>query len=68
MINQTEALTSIDVNSGRSKDIQSIDETANRINLEAAHHIIQQIKLRNISGFNSNRFHRYAFTRQSRHN
>lgn len=50
VINQTEALTSIDVNSGRSKGDSSIDETANRINLEAAHHIIQQIKLRNISG------------------
>lgn len=50
VINQTEALTSIDVNSGRSTGNYSVEETAKLNNLEAAHEAVKQIKLRNISG------------------
>lgn len=50
VITQSEALTSIDVNSGRSKSDHSVEETASRINVEAAHEIVKQIKLRNLSG------------------
>ncbi len=50
VINQTEALTSIDVNSGRAKSEDSVEDTAVKINLEAAHEVVKQIKLRNISG------------------
>lgn len=50
VINQTEALTSIDVNSGRSTGNSSIEETAKLNNLEAAREAVKQIKLRNISG------------------
>ncbi len=50
VINQTEALTSIDVNSGRSTGNYSVEETAKLNNLEAAHEAAKQIKLRNISG------------------
>ncbi len=50
VINQTEALTSIDVNSGRSTGNSSIEETAKLNNLEAARESVKQIKLRNISG------------------
>ena len=50
VINQTEALTSIDVNSGRSTSNCSIEETAKLNNLEAAKEVVKQIKLRNISG------------------
>ena len=50
VINQTEALTSIDVNSGRSTGNNTLDETAKLNNLEAAREAVKQIKLRNISG------------------
>jgi ribonuclease E len=50
VINQTEALTSIDVNSGRSTGNYSIEETGKLNNLEAAREAVKQIKLRNISG------------------
>ena len=50
VINQVEALTSIDVNSGRAKSEDSIEDTASKINLEAAHEVVKQVKLRNISG------------------
>lgn len=50
VINQTEALTSIDVNSGRANSNYSIEETAKLNNMEAAREAVKQIKLRNISG------------------
>lgn len=50
VINTTEALTAIDVNSGRSKNERDIEETALRTNLEAAAEIGKQITLRDIAG------------------
>ena len=50
VINTTEALTAIDVNSGKSKNERDIEETALKTNLEAAVEIGRQIKLRDIAG------------------
>ncbi|MDR0942901.1 MAG: Rne/Rng family ribonuclease, partial [Holosporales bacterium] len=50
VINATEALTAIDVNSGRSKNERNIEDTALKTNLEAATEIARQIRLRDISG------------------
>jgi ribonuclease E len=50
VINPTEALTSIDVNSGKATNEKHIEETALRTNLEAAIQIAKQVKLRDISG------------------
>src|SRR5437763_4458633 len=50
VINQTEALVAIDVNSGRSTRERNIEETALRTNLEAAEEIARQLRLRDLSG------------------
>lgn len=50
VINTTEALTAIDVNSGKSKHERDIGGTALKTNLEAAVEIGRQIKLRDIAG------------------
>jgi ribonuclease E len=50
VIQQTEALVAIDVNSGRSTGESGIEETALKTNIEAAKEIARQIKLRNLSG------------------
>lgn len=50
IINQTEALVSIDVNSGRSTREHSIEDTAVQTNLEAAEEIARQLKLRDLAG------------------
>ena len=50
VINTTEALTAIDVNSGKSKHERDIEVTAFKTNLEAAKEIGRQIKLRDIGG------------------
>ena len=50
VINQTEALVSIDVNSGRSNRERHIKETALRTNLEAAQQIARQLRLRDLAG------------------
>nr|WP_064591259.1 Rne/Rng family ribonuclease [Orientia tsutsugamushi] len=50
VINPTEALIAIDVNSGKDTSEQNIEETAVKTNLEAAKEISHQIKLRNLSG------------------
>lgn len=50
VINSTEALTAIDVNSGKNKHANSIDTTALKTNLEATAQIARQIKLRDIAG------------------
>ncbi len=50
VINQTEALVSIDVNSGKSTREFSIEETALNTNLEAAEEIARQLKLRDLAG------------------
>jgi ribonuclease E len=50
VINQTEALVSIDVNSGRSTRERNIEETAVKTNLEAADEIARQLRLRDMGG------------------
>jgi len=46
----TEALTSIDINSGRSTSAKHIDDTALETNLEAAREIARQLRIRDIGG------------------
>ena len=50
VINPTEALISIDVNSGQSIKEANIEKTALKTNLEAAEEISRQIKIRDLSG------------------
>lgn len=50
VINQTEALVSIDVNSGRSTREHSIEDTALQTNLEAADEVARQLRLRDLAG------------------
>ena len=50
VINQTEALVAIDVNSGRSTRERHIEDTALRTNLEAADEIARQLRLRDLAG------------------
>ncbi len=50
VINPTEALVSIDINSGQSTKQTNIEKTALNTNLEAAEAIAHQIKLRDLSG------------------
>ncbi len=50
VINQTEALVAIDINSGKSTREFSIEETALNTNLEAADEIARQLKLRDLAG------------------
>jgi len=50
VINSTEALVAIDVNSGRSTGERNIEETATRTNLEAAREVARQLRLRDIAG------------------
>jgi ribonuclease E len=50
VINPTEALVSIDVNSGRATKERNIEETALKTNLEAAEEICRQLKLRDLAG------------------
>ncbi|MBS0640316.1 MAG: ribonuclease E/G, partial [Proteobacteria bacterium] len=50
VINQTEALVAIDVNSGRSTRERNVEETALRTNLEAADEAARQLRLRDLAG------------------
>ncbi|HEX7969798.1 MAG TPA: ribonuclease E/G, partial [Stellaceae bacterium] len=50
VINPTEALVAIDVNSGRSTKERNIEETALKTNLEAAEEIARQLRLRDLAG------------------
>jgi ribonuclease E len=50
VINPTEALVSIDVNSGRSTRERNVEETAFKTNLEAADEIARQLRLRDLAG------------------
>ena len=50
VINPTEALVSIDINSGQSTKQTNIEKTALNTNLEAAEEVCNQIKLRDLSG------------------
>ena len=50
VINPTEALVSIDINSGRSTREHNIEQTAFNTNLEAAQEIARQLRLRDMAG------------------
>ncbi|MBA3027335.1 MAG: Rne/Rng family ribonuclease [Desulfobacteraceae bacterium] len=65
VIEQTEALVSIDVNSGKATTKKSIEETALQTNLEAAEEIARQLRLRDLGGLIIIDF---IDLRESRHN
>ncbi|WP_433951229.1 Rne/Rng family ribonuclease [Brevundimonas bullata] len=50
VINQTEALVAIDVNSGRSTKERNVEATATKTNLEAAVEAARQLRLRDLAG------------------
>lgn len=50
VINSTEALVAIDVNSGKSTRERHIDETALKTNIEAAEEVAKQLRLRDLAG------------------
>jgi ribonuclease E len=50
VINPTEALVSIDVNSGKATRERNIEDTATKTNLEAAEEIARQLRLRDLAG------------------
>jgi len=50
VINPTEALVSIDVNSGRSTRERNIEDTALKTNVEAAEEVARQVRLRDLAG------------------
>ena len=50
VINQTEALVAIDVNSGRSTKERNVESTATKTNLEAAVEAARQLRLRDLAG------------------
>ncbi|MFH1016956.1 MAG: Rne/Rng family ribonuclease [Pseudomonadota bacterium] len=50
VVDQTEALTSIDVNTGRFVGSKNLEETILKTNLEAVKEIVAQLRLRNIGG------------------
>lgn len=50
VIDSTEAMVTIDVNSGRFRDHEDAEETAYRIDLEAAEEIARQLRLRDLGG------------------
>ena len=50
VINQTEALVSVDINSGKSTREHNIEDTALRTNLEAADETARQLRLRDLAG------------------
>ncbi len=50
VIDQTEALMAVDVNSGKFVGTSSLEETTLRINLEAVEEVVHQLRLRNMGG------------------
>ncbi len=50
VINQTEALVAIDVNTGRYTGDKRLEDTITRINIEACEEIVRQIRLRDLGG------------------
>src|SRR5881275_1423004 len=50
VIDETEALVAIDVNTGRNKGARDVDKTILQTNLEAADEISRQLRLRNVGG------------------
>jgi ribonuclease E len=61
VIDPTEALVSIDVNSGRATKEKGIEETAFKTNTEAAQEIARQLRLRDLGGTGIGRAARAGF-------
>ena len=59
VIDPTEALISIDVNTGRYVGRSNLEDTVLRTNVEAAREIVRQLRLRDIRGHHRHRFHRH---------
>ena len=57
VINTTEALVAVDVNSGKNTSERNIENTALKTNLEAAVEIARQLRLRDLGGLGSYRFY-----------
>ena len=57
VINQTEALVAIDINSGKFTKQRNIEDTAFKTNLEAAEEISRQLGIRDLLRIDCNRFH-----------
>ncbi|MEZ5300205.1 MAG: ribonuclease E/G [Verrucomicrobiales bacterium] len=53
VIDETEALISVDVNTGRNKGSKNVDKMILETNLEAAEEVSRQLRLRNIGGTSS---------------
>ena len=60
VINQTEALVAIDVNTGRYTGKKDLEETILKTNLEAVKEIVRQIRLRDLGGIIVRRLHRHG--------
>ena len=60
VIDQTEAMTTVDVNTGRFVGHRNFDETVFKTNLEAAQTIARQLRLRNLGGIIIIDFHRHG--------
>ena len=60
VIEPTEALVSIDVNSGKSTGEKGVEDTAFKTNMEAAEEAARQLRLRDLGGADRHRLHRHA--------
>ena len=60
VIDRTEALTVIDVNTGKNVGTTNLEETVYRNNLEAADEVARQLRLRDIGGHHRDRLHRHG--------
>ena len=60
IIERTEAMTIVDVNTGKSVGKTNLEETVVNTNLEAAREVARQLRLRDIGGIIVDRLHRHA--------
>ena len=65
VIDETEALVAIDVNTGRNKGGRDVEKTILQTNLEAADEIARQLRLRNVGGSDHWRLHRHEEPQRS---
>ena len=60
VIDETEALIAVDVNSGRNRGGKDVDKTLLQTNIEAAEEVARQLRLRNIRRTRGRRLYRHA--------
>ncbi len=65
VIDHTEALTAIDINSAKATGGRDIEETAFNTNLEAAEEIARQLRLRDLGGLIVDRLHRHELAEEA---